>query len=1293
MNTILRRAILPGLLVWSSMFIVGCFDAQLEVAPAAVAFDADQSERRLTLSNLGDYAFDWTLDEMARVSPEAAWEATEIDWLAADKTSGTLKPGLEHLTLTVNRTQLLPGSYTNYAVRVQARGVERIVPISLVVTPLLGVDPGVVQLTQDDRTALFTVINRSETALTWSARYFEGNDPSVEAVELPPDMILEPDGGALARQGSTLVRVTWTVYRSDFGLRLSSPEAPGHDAVVLFRFERPITDLQVSPEELTVYFSRPPQGSSGVIVTQPASELGLANVGSQSMNWSISVQPIGAAVGQDAAVIAVEPATGTLAAGETGTVEVRVADPAAAIPGTGNYELLVRLAGQDGIIFVPLRLEAVVLPVVIASEPPNPNVDRPEYSTISTLDFGQIDVQREFYVVNIGPLGSDLFFKIFHDDQDSEPPIIVDVTPLSGDTNTEPGSVFFIPGTNDMVDAERVVVTVDRSAMVEDVEYRNLYIEAWNQEGTERITGVEPWKLEIRVERPPMKVEGALNRSRPPFLMRFVFLLRDTVGRVIPTRTAEDLAKLRFEVTEDGLPLDLDEVAMQVNGPESLKANIVLMLDYTGSMYNAGTDAVENPRAPGEVLDEVRNAAAQFLDDLPASWRVALMYHNDRQPLNRLIHPFSTDRESLKTALYNFSVPADQHGTSDVWNALTDAMERIVAEDAQDTLPFDEADVRGVLFVTDGVDNSSTGQADDIVTYARDNRVCLYPLVYNVGSPINYDDVITLADESGGHFYNAGNPENLVTMLGHRSSLVLTPVSRGTSDPDNMIAFKVANAGKTTLSWTIVPEENYSWLEPTVPISGSTVPGGESLVSVTVAPEYLNTPLREGRAVLVINSTDGEGSAVVSLSVADDGVTINRLAVDLYDTPGDIWNDLRNQVVLSYVTPLQREAQYNIHVYYTQPDDSEISGFFEEDSVFYMGDVRAGQISMLTSGICVDNAAATLEEVATAEVYVRADYVPRGVNTFKLRLMPQVGADMPAEVVDAFWQHEMNVELAPEGLLVFPGGEKPDWRLVPGNDGVYTLLTPEAYTLPYASFGNLLRVTFTNLAPFLDVAAAAGMEPEFFLDMRVDNSMYYEPGTQYHPSRTVYFLYPSGPMNPDRPLRITSEDSDLAAPGRTVMGIAYPGIDPEAPGVWDRDADGVPDFNDPYPDNEDLPGKMIRPQMIRFELSGTEIQELDVTLVNSRWDTFRVENIALEVPSLSSLDPAQFSWYLSDGLGGWTATDAASLVGTSLAPGESLALRLEFNSLGLPSGTYTATLRLTTDLFEDETTSLEVRIS
>jgi len=1288
MNTLLRRVTVPVALVLAGMFIVGCtWEAKLEVAPGTITFGAEQSERRLTLSNLGDFAFDWTLDTLARVSEEAPWEAAEIAWLEVDKTSGSLAPGLENLTLTVDRTQLAPGSYTNYAVRIQARGVERIVPISLIVTPLLAVDPGVISLSGEERTALFTVINRSETALSWSALYFDGNDPSVEAVALPPDLVLEPNGGMLARQGSMLVRATWTVQRGDFGLRLSSPEAPGHDAVVLFRFERPITDLQITPETLTVYFSRPSQLTGQALATQPASELSLLNVGSQTLNWTITVQPRGDAADQDPGVILVDPSTGSLPAGGTDTVAVSVADAVSALSGAGNYELLIRLANQDGVLVVPLVLESVALPVPIASEPPNPSVARPEYAQMTSLDFGQTDAQKEFYVVNIGPIESKLYFKIVHDDQGVEEPLIVDVQPVSGQIVTRQGDVFFIPGTNDMVDAVRVVVTVDRSVMNEDVEYRDLYIEAWNQEGTERIEAVEPWRVELRVERPPLLVEGALNRSRPPFLMRFVFLLRDTIGRAIPTRTAEDLENVRFQVTEDGIPLDLNEVAMQVNGPESIKANVVLLLDYTGSMYNAGTDATENPRAPGDVLAEVRSAAAQLLDDLPASWRVALMYHNDRQPLNRLIHPFSTDRDSLKNALQRFNIPADQYGTSDIWDALIDAMNRIVAEDPEERLPFDEADFRAVLFITDGNDNSSTIQASEVKNYARDNLVRLYPIVYNVGSPLNYDDVVTLADESGGHFYNAGNAANLVTMLGHEEALVLTPAEQ--TGPANTVSFKITNGGYMPLSWTVLGEEDYPWIESVSPLSGETGVGGESLVTVTVSPEFLATPLREGRAVFAVNSSNGDGSAVVSLSVADDGVTINRLAVDLYDTPGVIWNDLQNQVVLSYVTPMQREGQYNIQVFYTEPDGDEITGSFEEDSIYYPGDVRAGQISLATTGIVTNTAAATLQDVSTAEVYVRADYVPRGVNTFKMRFIPVPAAGMPADVVNAFWQHEMTVELAPEGLLVFPGGEKPDWRLVPGNDGIYTLLTPSAYALPYASSGNLLRITFTNLKPFLDAAAVAGVEPQFFLDMRMDNSMYYEPATQTHPSGTVYFLYPSGPLSPDRPLRVTSDMSDLASPALSILDLALPGINPEAPGAWDRDEDGVPDFNDPYPDDEDLPGRLVVPEEISF-ISG--IDTVNVTISNNRWDTFTVQEIALEPSALSPLSPDNFLWFVSDGGGGWTPTSPAAIAGTSLAPGQSLALRLQFVPDGLAAGSYTATVRLDTDLFADEVTLVEVRL-
>lgn len=1254
---------------------------QLEVSPASIVFSEDLTERRLTLSNLGSRAVDWTLETVVRASEEAEWMAGAVPWLSVGKTSGTLAPGVEHIALTADRSGLLPGVYSNAAMRVTARNFEAIVPVSLVVTPILYASPAIVSLQDGALSAQFRLENRGQAAVTWMAQYFAGSDPSVAATDLPADMRLIPNGGALARQSSVNVQVDWSVERGDFGLRISAPEYPGNDAVVLFRFGVPFADLVVDPTVLSLFYSRTLGQEEATGGAQPASTLTLRNAGRRTLQWNMTVNTKGDAIDQENAPILADIVSGTLPPGESAAVRVSVSDPVQALPGAGNYELEISVVGEEGVVIVPLVLESVALPVVIASDPPDQNAIT--YTLKRTLDFGRTDTQAEFWVLNIGPLESRLYFRIRYDDEGVENPLIVDVAPMSGDTNG-PEGVFAI-GEGRLVDAERVVVTIDRTAMKEDVEYRDIFIEAWDEDGEARIDAVQPWQIQLRVERPPMTIEGALNRSRPPFLMRFVFMLRDTLGQVIPTTTPEDMAKINFVVSENGAPVDMNETTMEMKGPEDLKVNMVLMLDYTGSMYYAGVGDTTLPRKPGEVLEEIKEAAAMFIDDLPPSYRVALMYHNDRQPLNRLIHPFSTNRESLKNALRNFVVPPQLYGTSDIFDALIDAANRIAAEDSTDTLPFDEADVRAVLFITDGNDNSSEQAASAAATAAKDQRVRLYPLAYSSGMSINYPNLIPLAEETGGHFYNAGTAEKLVGLLGHKKSLVLKPVAF--DEAAGVAEFKIHNAGQGPLTWSILEDQVNPWLDTISPTTGVTAPGADSLVSVTVNPGGVTAPREVGKGTLSIQSNDGAGQVQITLALQSGTTSIQDLSVSLRDEAGVIWEEMRNQVVLSYVTPSQGSGNYSIRANYSPTADTTISAFWEEQGGYYPGDVRAGQISMNTTGINFDDAAPTWEEVAQAEVYVRADYVPRYVNIFRMRFMPMLGEGVPQAVQDAFWQHTMKVELAPEGLLVYDASEAaPDWRLVPENDNIYRMLTPKDYALPYGANGNLLRITFSNLWPFVKAADEAGIAPEFFLDMRVDNTMYYSPATDTRPSSTVYFLYPSGPTNPDRPLRV-SEEADLAAPSRTIADLVLPGINPEAIGAWDRDGDGLFDFSDPYPDKDDSPGRLTRPSVVRFVPGTVDVR---VTVINNRLDRFNW-TASVITPAGSSLTADQFSWSVAGAGNTWVALNPGETPSGLLVPGETESLLLHFEPGTLPVGTYSAQLLLDTDVFGVESTPIEAQ--
>ena len=1266
--TLVRPRMGALILLAGMLAMAGCpLVPQLNITPGAVTFGTDRTEVDLVITNSGSRTVHWALEEVVRENADAAWVPQEVPWLAEDKTQADTAPGISRVTLTADRGALRAGDYTNTALRFTSGTFVQVVPVSITVQSTLSVAPARVALRPGSLNAQFAVLNAGTGPFDWTVSFIPAGGTANEAQPLPADMTVTPNPGTTQAGESTSVTVTWTEVRGDFQLLVDSN---GGQGIVQITFGAALPGLEVVPSEmLALYYDSSAADNlaeGAEQPEQPASTLTITNTGAQSRNWTIEINNL-TDPSAPATISATPNQAGTLP-GEATEVAVRVTDVTKVLAGSGNYELIVR--SGDGFLAIPLSLEKLSLPVIAPSDAPPPNTSRPEVNLISSLDFGRTDIEKTFWMCNTGPTESRLNFKIADDDQGAANPVLVSVAPREGELSG-PGNMIYIPGTNIMIDAVPVTVVVDRSAMTEDVEYRDITITAWDQDYQAPITAVPAVTIKVRVERPPLVVEGAINRARPPYLQRWAFLVRDTSGRAIPTMTSEDRERLSFTMSEDGVEVDLNEVTLNVSGPENLKTNLVLMLDYTGSLYNAGTSDSINPLAQGEVIEQVREAAARFIDDLPYSYRVALMYYNDRQQTNRLIYPFSTDRAALKKALASFSVPADLHGTSEVWDAVADAIQRLAAEDPPETLSFDDADIRAVVFITDGRDNSSTQSSDAVTNLARDNRVRLYPLAYAPKSPVDSASLLTAADKTGGHCYSAGNAINLVKLLGNENGLVLESApNTGT----NTLAFDVVNGGQSTLNWTIVPDGSLPWVTSIAPNAGSTAAGGRTSISVTVDPAQAGAPpLHQVGGILLVHSDSGEGAAVVYMTLDGTNTTITDLSSVMYDDPGRIWSDLQNQIVLSYVTPLQKEGKYSIRVNYTQNNGNVITGFYENDGLFYQGDVRAGQLSLTTSGIVTDITAPTLTEAVRAEVCLRADYVPRGVNRFRVRLIPGMGPEVPAAAAAAFANVKMDVSLAPDGLLVSSDPFASSWRLISEGDGIFTMLTDQANTLGYGVSGNLLRIRFTDVYDYAVACLAAGADPVIALDMRADNDIYLAPATPQGPSRTVFFLYPDGPVCLDRPLLI-GEKSDTAPAGRTVLDLALPGIDPEADGAWDHDADGLPDFQDPYPDDATRPGLLTVPASINLSAGSAT-----VTLRNNRLDTFAWTAGVLAIPSsIGSLD------------GRITINLAGAQ--TTLAPGAQTSVGLTLNATGLPTGDYEANLLLNTDVFGTERTPITASV-
>ena len=1251
----LIRTLLSGLMLSVTVLLLaGCPQTPLlNAAPKSLSFGTSSTEQRFYIENTGEGELHWTLEEVFRADIDAVWEAQEIPWLSLSTLSGVTTTAPTFIELSVDRSDQAVGLYTNYGVRITSDGGELVIPVSMQKEAVLSVSPAALTLAPTATSAQFSVLNLGETALAWQVDFLDDPNDLTTTRDLPEDLYVTPNPGSTSPGDSTAVAVSWAAGRDDFYLLVSSASG---SAIVRFLFSSTPEGLRVSPESLTLFVDDSEAEDGDDAIEQASSTLTLSNSGAVSRTWQ--VEALSLTNPASIPPISISPATGTVEAGSSTEIAVTATDGESILTGSGNYSL--RLTSGDGFMMIPVTVEILPLPEIAISEPPQTDVSRPEIIAMEVLDFGREDLQLAFWIANTGARGSDLYFKISHDDEKVDNPLLVSVDPMLGAANGSDED-FFLPNENIMVDGVPVTVTVNRNNMTEDVEFRTITVVAMDQDYETTYASVEAATLQVRVERPPMKVEGAVNRSRPPYVMRFAFLLRDTVGKVIPTQTSADLERISFTITEDNAELDLNETAVVIGGPEDLKVNMILMLDYTGSMYNAGTDNDSAPLLPGQALARVNEAAKEFLDDLPESYSVALMYHNDRPQPNRLIHPFTTDRAALKAALDAFYIEEHAHGVTAVRDALIDGITRLVAEDPSETLPFDDADLRAIVFITDGRDNSSVASVNEVTDAAHEARVRLYPLTYSAGSETNAADMLVLAEETGGHLYSAGNAANLVSLLANEDSLILeeSPIVA-----ENRAYFKVVNGGQSNLNWSIAAPANAAWITSISPQEGRLAGGASTTITLVLDPTQIGADAA-AESTLNISSDNGAGTAMIRAEVGADATLVSSLAVSLRDEPGLIWSELRNHVVLTYLTPKQEgDFTYAIRAQYRQPDDTTITGFFEEDGVFYAGDPRSGQIAMRTTGITENLEAADPVDLYQAEIYVRTDYTPRGVNRFRMRFFLDTPTDIPAAAVAALEADaQVKVEIAPEGVLVSEDPYAPVWRLLASEDHVYDVLTAQDNPLPYGAFGDLLKITITGLANFVAAFDGLSRQPEFRLEMRMDNNIYYAPASTTHPSDTVFFLYPSCSTYPLRQLSISTA-SDLAACARTVEDLVLPVLDPEDEYAWDRDEDMLPDFNDPYPEDEDLPGYLVVPNPYEIE---SDEDSATLLLLNNRLDSFSW-----------SIDEATLPAWIT-GIAYGTPPGGAPT--TTLAPGESETITLTADRSTLDPGFSSALIALDTDFF------------
>ncbi len=1194
---------------------------QLSVTPKSISFGTKSEQVSVVVRNLGGGTLTWTAEEVVR-APEGGgvYNPGDTDWLEVAQTSGsTDNQGTNTIQLSAVREGLAVGAYTDAGLRITPNeGEALVVPISLKVEAPLEVNPATVLVSGTQTSGQFHLINQSSTSIAWAAYCLEDADDLTSIVDLPEGVSLSLDRGTLLAGSTAAITATWTSRPNALSLVIDTDAATDTieigSPVVRFAFDGDLSGLEVSPtDELDLFMN------AGLQDEQPISTIEIVNVTPSDREWRASMVHVDGST--DAIPVAFSETSGTIEGGETLLLELSVSDPDTIEPGSGFYVLAIE--SDSRVLRIPVNVQVITLPSIAASRPPQPDVVRPEVVSIDTLNFGQYEVTQEFYVVNTGMLESTLNFRISYEEQGAPGALIASIDPLEADTLRE-NDVFFHPDTgkypNVLIDGTRVRVAIDRNNMQKDLELRTITIEALGDDG-EPLLGVEPLVLTISVERPPLTMEGAGNRARPPFMSRFVFTVRDSFGKAIDTWDPVEYARLGFSVEENGAAVDMDEASQYVTPPDQVRANVVLMLDFSGSMYNAGVLDEDNPLRPGEALESVRAAALRFIDDLPEGWRLSLMFHHDRQQTDYLMHAFSTDREELKAALTNFSLPETLHGVSPIYDAMLAGIANLAGADADDVLPFDDADLRALVLITDGQDNASLNNATAVDTAADEARVRIFPLVYSGGESVDLGPMLLAASNSGGHFYNAGEADKLPGLLVNDKALAL---QAGDSATDNAaVNFSVVNESTSSFTWHVSgPNPLPAWIA-SISAEGQDVTSGNVNVltqadDTTPVSVALQGPISgtEEEVQLNIVSNNGEGAVIIRVTAGEAGA-IASASIELRDEPGLILSDMRKQVMLTYVTPSQSGGSYLIVGSYTDARGQQIRGPWQRDGVFAPGDVDASQVSLVTEGLKSDGATGQ----AYAEAYLRCDYASRNLHRIRTRFylaVPQdvidaassgvgeeasVAQEILARFADIDLDAALTVSLAEDGLLVEGAWSNSDWRALPSGDGVYDVLTQQDNPLPYGAFGNLLKITLSGDAFDAYVNAfTLSREAEILVGMRVDNDIYVSPAAPGQTSETHYVLYPGGPTFLKTFLSVKAAEK-LAGPARTAEELAFPAIDPESELAWDYDGDLLPDFLDPKPDDKALPGNLIVPSPVEIQYSGG-VKTVTLSVRNNRLDRF-----------------------------------------------------------------------------------------
>ncbi|TVL99386.1 MAG: hypothetical protein CV087_18365 [Candidatus Brocadia sp. WS118] len=254
---------------------------------------------------------------------------------------------------------------------------------------------------------------------------------------------------------------------------------------------------------------------------------------------------------------------------------------------------------------------------------------------------------------------------------------------------------------------------------------------------------VESLNKNVFAEVPSLKITSSLTKlhlknittaHQKPSTLQFIFSLRDQNNHAVLIDPSKFNWK-NLKIWENNEEIDYLESRPFLYTQDDFQLQVMLVLDFSVSI-----------KAQQNGFETMLAGVKSLIDRLKETHQIGMaeFHRSDEAPL--IIQPFTTNKQTAKDAVDNFIKKGIYSDFSICWDAVYSGLKEFPSTPDPKTF-------RALVFLSDGYDNASVRQPDDLISLANKRDVHIY--VIGLGDVRRQEILENISAKTGGTYVHA----------------------------------------------------------------------------------------------------------------------------------------------------------------------------------------------------------------------------------------------------------------------------------------------------------------------------------------------------------------------------------------------------------------------------------------------------------------------------------------------------------------------------------------------------------